>query len=104
MLTKKADSTETSTNVWAQSNEDLYYYNNQSNAVFNATASNIKVTIENGTAIISGLTQGEYLAVYNLQGVTIYSQKVTSETVSVNLPGHGVYLVKVGSESVKVVY
>jgi hypothetical protein len=73
-------------------------------SVFNATASNVKVTIKNGTAIISGLTQGEYLAVYNLQGVTIYSQKVTSETVSVNLPGHGVYLVKVGSESVKVVY
>jgi hypothetical protein len=104
MLTKKADSTETSTNVWAQSNEDLYYYNNQSNAVFNATASNIKVTIENGTAIISGLTQGEYLAVYNLQGVTIYSQKAASEMVSVNLPGHGVYVVKVGNESVKVVY
>jgi len=72
--------------------------------VFNAKASNLKITTENGKAVISGLSQGTPLAVYNLQGTAIYNQQATSETVSINLPARGVYVVKVGNESVKVVY
>ena len=72
--------------------------------VFNAKASNLKITTENGKALISGLSQGTSLAVYNLQGIAVYNQQATSETVPVNLPARGVYVVKVGAESVKVVY
>ncbi|MDR3705087.1 MAG: leucine-rich repeat protein [Paludibacteraceae bacterium] len=63
-----------------------------------------KFTASNGKAIISSLPQGQTLAVYNLQGATIYNKKATTETVSVALPAHGVYIVKVGTESMKVVY
>jgi len=73
-------------------------------ATFNAKASNFKISTENGKAVISGLSQGTSLAVYNLQGTAIYDQKATAETVSVNLPARGVYVVKVGAESVKVLY
>jgi hypothetical protein len=70
----------------------------------NTKASNLKVTTNNGKVVISGLPQAETLEVYNLQGIAIYNQKITAETESVNLPTHGVYVVKVGNESVKVVY
>jgi len=73
-------------------------------ATFNATASNLKINTNNGKAEISGLPQGASVAVYNLQGAAIYNQKATAESVSVNLPARGVYVVKVGNESVKVVY
>jgi len=72
--------------------------------VFNAKASNLKITTVNGKAVISGLSQGTSLAVYNLQGAVIYNQQAASETVCVNLSARGVYVVKVGTESVKVVY
>jgi hypothetical protein len=74
------------------------------NPVYNAKSSNVKITTTNEKAIISGLPQGETVSVYNLQGAVIYSQKVTSDEVSVSLPTHGLYIVKVGSESVKVIY
>jgi hypothetical protein len=73
-------------------------------AVFNATASKLKINTSNGKAEISGLPQGASVAVYNLQGAAIYSQKATEESVSLNLPARGVYVVKVGNESVKLIY
>ena len=75
-----------------------------STATFNATASNLKVNTTNGKALISGLTQGASVVVYNLQGVAIYNQKAIAETLSVNLPARGVYVVTMGNESVKVEY
>jgi len=104
MMTSYVRYQETATDVWSQYTEETYYFNNQANAVFNAKASNLKITTENGKAVISGLSQGTPLAVYNLQGTAIYNQPATSETVSINLPARGVYVVKVGAESVKVVY
>jgi len=71
-------------------------------AVNNATASKVKVSIQNGQAVISGLALGETIAIYNLQGTLIYNQAANADIVAVSLPAHGVYLVKVGAESVKV--
>ncbi|MBN1463389.1 MAG: leucine-rich repeat domain-containing protein [Paludibacteraceae bacterium] len=72
--------------------------------VNNATNSNFKVGVQNGQAILSGVPTGETITVYTLQGSTIYNQTATYETVRVSLPTHDMYVVKVGSESIKVVY
>ena len=69
------------------------------------TASISKITIskQGETATISGLTVGETLTVYTLQGAAIYNQAVNAETVTVSLPAHGVYIVKVGEQTTKVI-
>ncbi len=59
--------------------------------------------VQDGKLFISNLEQGECVAVYNLQGTAIYKQQANSEMVSINLPARGVYVVKVGEHSVKVI-
>lgn len=72
-------------------------------ATFNTIASKLKINITNNKAELTNLPLGESVTVYNLQGVAIYNQKVTEETISVNLPARGMYIVKVGSQSLKVI-
>jgi len=73
-------------------------------AVNNATANNVKVSVQNGQLQVSGVVVGETITVYNLQGTAIYSQQADAETANINLPAKGVYVVKVGAESIKLVY
>ena len=72
--------------------------------VNNATASKVKVNTQNGQIIISGLPIGETITICNLQGTAIYNQPANAETIAVTLPAHGVYVVRVGGESIKVLY
>ncbi len=67
------------------------------------TTSHFEVQVQNGQVIISGRTTGETIAIYNIQGTPILNQQATSEIVTVNLPARGVYVVKVGTESVKII-
>jgi hypothetical protein len=90
-------------NVWASPVTYNYYYTALS-AVQLVSASSLKVIAQNGLLVLTGLAEGETLTVYNIQGFAIYNQKATSETISLSLPMHGVYVVKVGSRCVKVVY
>ncbi len=61
------------------------------------------VSINKKQLTVSGITIGETINIYNLQGISIYNQKANAETVSVGLPSNGLYIVKVGATSVKVV-
>ena len=71
-------------------------------AVSNAKASNVKISVQNGLAVVTGA--GAQLSVYNLQGTSIYKGKTSGETKSISLPEPGVYIVVVDGNSVKVVY
>jgi len=74
-------------------------------AVSMATVSNVKVSVQNGKLQVSGALMGETITVYTLQGLTLYSQKADAATVVVvSLPVHGMYVVRVGTGNVKVVY
>ena len=66
--------------------------------VTSATVSDIKVSVENGTIIITGVTQPQ-VSVFDMQGRLIFS----GTTNHIEIPQAGVYIVKVGSETVKVV-
>ncbi|MBN2743836.1 MAG: leucine-rich repeat domain-containing protein [Marinilabiliaceae bacterium] len=72
-------------------------------SAFNANASNLMISITNDKAIISGLPIGASVTVYNLQGVAIYNQKTPQETISVNLPARGSYIVNVGSQCLRII-
>ena len=75
-----------------------------STAVNNATVNKVKVSVQNGKLHISGAVVGETIAVYNIQGIALYSHQADAETASINLPAHGVYVVKVSAQSIKLVY
>lgn len=70
---------------------------------FNAKASNLRIKTTKNRAVISDLPKGVSVTVYNTQGLIIYNQNATEETISVNLPARGIYIVKVGSQSLKVI-
>ena len=72
-------------------------------AVPMATVSNVKVSIQNGKLQVSGALMGETITVYTLQGIALYSQKADAATVAASLPVQGMFVVRVGAESVKVV-
>lgn len=73
-------------------------------AVFNAKASSVKISVQNGLAVVTGAQAGALLSVYNLQGTSIYKGKTSGETESISLPESGVYIVVVDGNSVKLLY
>jgi hypothetical protein len=62
-----------------------------------------KVTPQKGQIMVSEVAIGETITIFNLQGVALYRQKVTSENTVIPLPSHGMYFVKVGSKSLKTI-
>jgi len=77
---------------------------NLATSVNNALASQVKISVQHGQAIVTGVPIGDALSVYNLQGTPIYSGKTDETTTAVNLPAHGAYVVHVVTKSFKVVY
>jgi hypothetical protein len=75
-----------------------------STAVNNATDKNVKVFVQNGQLYVSGALMGETIAVFTLQGTSLYNQKADAATVAVSLPTQGMYVVRVGAERMKVLY
>jgi len=64
----------------------------------------LKVSVQNGELQVSGVVAGETITVYMLQGAILYRQKAGATTLAVSLPMRGVYMVKIGMKSIKVVY
>jgi len=94
-----------STGTWTpDGNAVQYYYTNFTAADIKAnTASTLIVSAQNNQVLVKGIAKGETLTIYNLQGTALYNQKADTDTVVVSLPAHGVYVVKVGTRTVKVV-
>ncbi|MBN1462073.1 MAG: leucine-rich repeat domain-containing protein [Paludibacteraceae bacterium] len=61
-----------------------------------------KATVQNGQLIVSGLKSNEQVVIYTIQGVQIYNQIAEADRLSLTLPGHGIFIVRVGNDSIKV--
>ena len=72
-------------------------------SVTSITTSALKGYTQNGQLIVTGMNQGETLTVYTIHGTTIYSHTTDGNQVVVNLPARGIYIVKAGAQSVRVV-
>jgi hypothetical protein len=64
----------------------------------------LKAWKQNGKLHITGLTVGESLSIYTATGVLVYHNIATSEEKEINLYVSGVYVVRSGNNTVKVVY
>jgi len=69
----------------------------------NTETSAVKVSVQNHQAIITGVTVGEKVMLYSVNGVSLQNQTAKAETVVINLPAKGVYLLHVGAKALKVV-
>ncbi len=58
----------------------------------------MRIFAEDGTITVSGISDHDYIMVYDTQGRIVYSG---IEHTITNLP-HGIYIVKVGTSTVKV--
>lgn len=74
------------------------------NGVFDVKSSAVKANVQNGEVKITGVQDGENIAVYNIRGVAVYNGKTSGQSVSVVLPQRGVYIARVGVQSLKLVY
>ncbi len=66
--------------------------------------SNIKVFTNKNTVIIKDVTAGEYIELFNMQGTSLYKKKSFSNISHINLTDRGIYIIKVGSFSEKIMY
>lgn len=67
-------------------------------------ATELQAYVKNGLLHVIGLTPGEEWLVYDIAGVQVYQNQANSDEASVNLPVQGMYIVKSGNKTVKVVY
>jgi hypothetical protein len=64
----------------------------------------LKATVTNGVLRIGGITAGEPVSVYNVQGTIIYRRTAVAGEQNIPLPVRGVYVVVAGEKKLKVVY
>ncbi len=58
----------------------------------------------NGQIMLTNVPLNEILNVYNVQGVLVYSQQIKASGITFNLPAHGIYILRLGSQSMKISY
>ena len=72
-------------------------------AVSNPSAVKFNAYVVNGQVQISNVEIGKPIDVYTL-GVSLISRSIaTNETISTNLPSKGIYIVRDGNQSLKVI-
>lgn len=71
--------------------------------VTNTAVSTVKVSVQNHQAVIAGINVGDKVTLYSVHGLILDNQIAKAETITINLPAKGVYVVRVGMQSFKVV-
>jgi hypothetical protein len=83
----------------------LYVVYEQGNSSVNtAKASDVKVQVTSDGIKIVDATIGEIISVYTTGGLLQHSVKAYSQVVDIPLTNHEVYIVKVGTKTMKLNY
>ena len=87
-----------------QSNETIFARWSQVTSSYELVPDNtLRAWVRNETLHVTGLTAGELLFVYSVSGTLIYQSVATSNETDIPLRVQGVYIVKAGDNTVKVV-
>jgi len=109
MLTKMIcyKSYNSSTSIWTElEGEYTFYYssvNGNTGVSIVADKGTLKALVRNGQLQVAGIAEGESIVVYNMQGIAIYNQKIMGNTVNINLPQAGLYIVSNGTQRIKLI-
>jgi len=71
--------------------------------IYNKVQSSMKVFNSNDNIIIENLSVGQKVEIYTMQGTAIYSNVANSNNLSIPLNSHGMYLVRIGTQSMKII-
>jgi hypothetical protein len=91
-------------------NAHVAYLNTEINKIVTTSREEIlqenplKAWISNKHLYMSGLVTGEMLCIYTVTGALVYQRIATSDEAILSLPAVGVYIVRSGSNTIKVVF
>ncbi len=68
----------------------------------NSSNQSMQIIAANNQLTIKGEITGKQIAVYNIAGVQVGNLQATSDEATIKLPATGVYVVRVGNETIKV--
>jgi len=84
---------------------DITVYDAITPSITVVTATNpLHTWVNNGLLHITGLTAGELVSIYSASGTLVYRSIATGEQANIPLSVQGVYIVRAGARTVKVVY
>jgi hypothetical protein len=72
-------------------------------AVANPSVIKFSAYAKNGQLIISNIETGKSIDVYTVAGKFVTNSIANNETMSINLPTKGIYIIRVGNQNVKVI-
>jgi hypothetical protein len=64
----------------------------------------LKIIVRNNSIIVNGLTGANNINIYSITGTHIKSIQTSAESINIPIQGKGVYIVRVGTKSVKVIF
>ena len=67
-------------------------------------ANPLRAWMRDGLLHVTGLTIGETISIYSVTGVLAYQSNIASEEMDIQLPAVGVYIVRSGNNTVRVVF
>lgn len=69
----------------------------------NVIEKELSISKQGDKTLVSGLTIGESLSVYNIYGQSCFSDTVNTESIALSLPSPGVYIIKTANSIEKIV-
>lgn len=70
----------------------------------NISENTLQTNVINGQLIIKQIPYSPKISIYNTQGVNVYTKQMVDDNLTLNLPANGMYVLKVGSLTKKIVY
>lgn len=103
MMISETNTRETSTDVWSQSSVENYYYNLNTNKLNNSVQDAVKIKLEQGNIIVSGMNPTDVVSVFTLDGICVASQTYSVSNF-IKLPHKGIYIITAKGRSEKIIY
>lgn len=72
--------------------------------ISDGTSDAVKVYVSSGTLVVEGLRGGEAISVVNMLGSVVHQSVAGGSTVTIPLPVHGLYVVRVGTSAHRIAW
>ena len=79
-----------------------FIFKETENSIKKTTLNEVKFKANNNGLTISGLTGSEFIYVYTKSGLKVFSEKTSTNQISIPDLSRDVYIIKIGNESFKI--
>ncbi len=81
---------------------DINFKNGSATGLVSATPDKVNVMVVDGQLRIFG-AEGNIVRIYNLNGAQVYASEITSDRIDLPALGNGIFFVKVGNSTSKII-